>query len=110
VALCAATGGSLGELSGYYAGRLGRKIAIPESIIGYKKIEHWVNRYGVFAIMLLAFQPVIPFDIGGLVAGAAQMPIYKFLPSLWIGKFPKYLILIYAGLGIFKFLPSWLTG
>lgn len=109
VALCGATGGSLGELSGYYAGRLGRKIAIPESIIGYKKIESWVNKHGFWAIMVLAFQPIIPFDIGGIVAGVAKMPIYKFLPALWIGKFPKYVILVYVGLGVFQFLPSWLT-
>jgi membrane protein YqaA with SNARE-associated domain len=110
VALCAATGGTLGELSGYYAGRLGRKIAIPDSIVGYSKIETWINKYGVWAISVLAFQPVIPFDIGGLVAGAAKMPLYKFLPALWVGKFPKYLLFTYAGLGLFNFLPSWITG
>ncbi len=110
VALCGATGGTVGELSGYYAGRLGRKIAIPDSIAGYQKVERWINRFGVWAISVLAFQPVIPFDIGGIVAGAARMPVWKFLPALWIGKFPKYVILVYAGLGLINFLPSWLTG
>jgi uncharacterized membrane protein YdjX (TVP38/TMEM64 family) len=110
VALCAATGGTIGELSGYYAGRLGRKIAIPESIVGYQKIERWINKYGFWAITVLAFQPVIPFDIGGMVAGVAKMPLYKFMPALWIGKFPKYIVLLYVGLGIFNFLPSWITG
>jgi membrane protein YqaA with SNARE-associated domain len=111
VALCAAAGGTLGELSGYYAGRLGRKIAIPESIIGYKKVEHWINKYGVWAVLVLAFQPVIPFDIGGLVAGVAQMPLIKFLPALFAGKFPKYILMTYIALGIINFLPlpSWLS-
>jgi uncharacterized membrane protein YdjX (TVP38/TMEM64 family) len=109
VALCAATGGSIGELSGYYAGRLGKKIAIPDSIIGYKRVEHWLQKYGVWAIMVLAFQPIIPFDIGGLFAGATRMPLHKFLPALWIGKFPKYILLTYAGLGLLTFLPSWLS-
>ena len=44
IALCAATGGSLGELTGYYAGRLGRKLAIPESIVGYKRLESWIRK------------------------------------------------------------------
>jgi membrane protein YqaA with SNARE-associated domain len=110
VALCAATGGSLGELSGYYAGRWGKKIAIPDSIVGYKKVEHWINKYGFWAITVLAFQPVIPFDVGGLVAGVTRMPLHKFLPALWIGKFPKYVLLTYAGLGLINFLPSWLFG
>ncbi len=109
VALCAATGGSLGELSGYFAGRLGKSIAIPDSIIGYKRLEQWLQKYGVWAIMLLAFQPVIPFDVGGLFAGATRMPLHKFLPSLWIGKFPKYLLMTYAGVGIINFFPLWLS-
>ncbi len=107
VALMGALGGSLGELSGYYAGRLGRKIAIPDSLVGYKKVEEWVNRFGFWAILVLAFQPIIPFDIGGLVAGAARMPVRVFLPALFLGKFPKYILLLYAGLGLINFLPSW---
>ncbi len=110
VALCAATGGSLGEISGYYAGRLGKKIAIPDSFIGYKRIEGWVHKYGVLAISLIAFQPVFPFDVGGLIAGITRMPLHLFLPAVWIGRFPKYVLLTYAGLGLIHFLPSWLVG
>jgi uncharacterized membrane protein YdjX (TVP38/TMEM64 family) len=108
IALCAATGGAIGELSGYYAGRLGKKIAIPDSIVGYSRIEGWINKYGFWAILVIAFQPIIPFDIGGLIAGTAKMPLYKFLPALWLGKFPKYLLFAFAGLGVINFLPSWL--
>jgi membrane protein YqaA with SNARE-associated domain len=108
IALCAASGGAIGELSGYYAGRLGKKIAIPDSIFAYHRIEGWVNKYGFWAIMVIAFQPIIPFDIGGLIAGTAQMPLYKFLPALWLGKFPKYLLFAYAGVGAINFLPHWL--
>ena len=111
VALFGSIGGSIGELSGYYAGRWGRKIAIPDSLIGYKKVEYWIQKYGVWAIPVLAFQPIIPFDIGGIIAGAAQMPVRKFLPALWAGKFPKYILLTYAALGIINFipLPRWLS-
>jgi membrane protein YqaA with SNARE-associated domain len=108
VALCAAAGGTIGELSGYYAGYWGRKIAISDSIVGYQQVERWIHKYGPWAIMVIAFQPIIPFDMGGLIAGAAKMPIYKFLPALFAGKFPKYVILVYAGLGAIGFLPAWL--
>jgi len=110
VALFAALGGTLGEMSGYLAGRWGRKIAIPESIIGTQKIEGWVKKYGPWAIMVLAFQPIVPFDVGGLVAGAARMPVAVFLPSLFAGKFPKYILLAYASVGLINSipLPSWL--
>ena len=107
VSLAASIGGSLGELSGYYAGYLGKRIAIAEHMGGYNRVADWMNRYGLWAIFLLAFQPVIPFDIGGLVAGAARMPLRKFLPALWAGKFPKYIILCYSGIGLIHFLPFW---
>lgn len=110
IALCASTGGALGELSGYYAGRLGRKIAIPDSIIGYQRLESWINKHGFWAIFIISLQPVIPFDIGGMIAGAARMPLYKFLPALWAGKFPKYLLMTYAAVGLLGFFPPWIIG
>jgi membrane protein YqaA with SNARE-associated domain len=107
VALAASVGGMLGELSGYYAGYLGKKIAIDEHAIGYKRVAGWMHRYGLWAILFLAFQPVIPFDLGGLIAGGARMPLWKFLPALWAGKFLKYITVCYSGLGLIRFLPFW---
>jgi len=107
VALAASMGGTLGELSGYYAGYLGKRIAVNEHVAGYHRVAGWMNHYGIWAISFLAFQPVIPFDIAGLVAGAAKMPMYKFLPALWAGKFPKYIVLCYSGIGLLHFLPFW---
>jgi uncharacterized membrane protein YdjX (TVP38/TMEM64 family) len=107
VALAASIGGTLGELSGYYAGYLGKRIAVNEHVAGYNRVAGWMNRYGIWAILFLAFQPVIPFDIAGLVAGAARVPMYKFLPALWAGKFPKYIVLCYSGIGLIHFLPFW---
>ncbi len=109
IALIAATGGTLGEVSGYFAGRLGRKIAIPENIISNKRITLWIEKYGFWAISIIAFQPLFPFDVGGMVAGASKMPLIRFLPALFLGKFPKYVILVYASLGLISFLPPWIT-
>jgi len=105
VALCGAVGGSLGELSGYYAGYYGKKIAIPDSLVGYKKVEGWIQRYGPWAIAFIAFQPIVPFDLGGVIAGIGRMPVTKFLPALFLGKLPKYILLVYVGLGLIDFLP-----
>ena len=109
IALAGAAGGTLGEMSGYYAGRFGRKIAIPEEIISHKRITYWVEKFGFWAIAVISFQPIIPFDVGGMVAGVSKMPLHKFLPALFLGKFPKYLILVYFSMGLIDFLPSWLT-
>ena len=105
IALSASIGGSIGELSGYYAGYLGKRIAMPKEVLGYRRYEGWVQRYGIWAIFFLALQPILPFDIGGFVAGAARMPIQKFLPALWLGKFPKYILFTFAGIGLINFIP-----
>lgn len=110
VALSASIGGTVGELSGYYAGYLGKKLVIADYASWYKRLAGWVNKYGFWAIWLLALQPVIPVDVAGLLAGAIKMPLWKFLPSLWAGKFPRYLLLCYAGAGIIQFLPPWFSG
>lgn len=109
-ALAAAAGGTIGELSGYFAGYAGRKIVITSDLIGFDRVEEWINHYGAWAIVFLAFQPLIPFDVGGLIAGAAKMPMRKFLPALFAGKLPKYLLLAYAAVGLIQFLPkSWFS-
>jgi membrane protein YqaA with SNARE-associated domain len=107
IAMFGSMGGALGEMVSYYAGYWGRKIATSDRIIGYGRIEGWIRRYGAWAIFFLAFQPIIPFDIGALIAGAARMPIRRFMPALWWGKFLKYIILVYAGIGLIHFLPFW---
>lgn len=107
IALFASAGGALGEMSGYYAGYLGRKIALTDQLMGYSRIEGWVQRNGAWAIFIIAVQPILPFDFGGMIAGAAKMPLRKFMPALWAGRFVKYLLVIYAGLGVIKFTQFW---
>jgi uncharacterized membrane protein YdjX (TVP38/TMEM64 family) len=105
VALAGSLGASLGESSSYLIGYFGTKVAIHKEVPGYKMIQRWVDRYGMWAIAFLSFQPVLPFEVGGIVAGLAKMPVAKFLPALWLGKFPKYIVLIYAAEGIIRFVP-----
>jgi membrane protein YqaA with SNARE-associated domain len=105
LALFAAIGGTLGELSGYYAGYFGRKWALPNNMTCFQSVQGWIDKYGGWAISFLAFQPIIPFDIGGFFAGCSKMHILKFLLFLFIGKFPKYILICYAALGVLKFIP-----
>ncbi|MCX6001272.1 MAG: VTT domain-containing protein [Chloroflexi bacterium] len=105
VALSGSLGASLGEMSYYYLGFISKKVAVPDDIIGYAKVKGWVEKYGMWAIAFLSFQPVLPIEIGGLVAGLTRYPLYKFLIALWIGKFPKYIILIFLGSAVLHIFP-----
>lgn len=105
VILVSSAGACVGEMSGYYTGLLGKKIAIPDNLSGYKLMKKWIDRYGFWAIAFLSLQPILPIEVAGIIAGAARMPVRKFLPALILGKIPKYIIIVYAGLGVIRFIP-----
>ena len=107
IAFIASIAGTLGEMTGYYAGYLGKKIIVSESTPGYNRIVGWMSRYGPWAIFILSLQPILPFDIAGLVAGASKIPLWKFLLPCWAGRFPKYIMFCYLAFEVFRFFPSW---
>lgn len=95
VALAASLGGTLGELSGYLAGFSGRMVI--EEGRKYQRVAGWVQRYGHYAIFLLAAIPNPVFDLAGLAAGVVKMPLGRFLLFCWLGQFLKMLLFAYAG-------------
>jgi uncharacterized membrane protein YdjX (TVP38/TMEM64 family) len=105
IALAAALGGTIGEMSGYLAGSLGKRIVFSEYPEAYEKVSSWVDRYGLVAIAVLAFQPVFPFDVAGIVAGATKMPAHRFFIACFLGKFPKYLLTCFMFDALKNFLP-----
>lgn len=105
MALVASIAGTLGEITGYYAGYLGKKVIVGESTPGYNRLVGWMNRYGPLAIFLVSLQPILPVDIAGLTAGASRIPLWKFLLPCWAGKFPKYILFCYFGFGLLYLFP-----
>lgn len=105
VALVASVAGALGETSGYYAGYLGKRIINVENTPGYEKLVAWMKKYGAWGILLLSLQPILPFDIAGLLAGASKLPLWKFMVPCWVGKFAKYLVVCFLGEAFLGLLP-----
>jgi uncharacterized membrane protein YdjX (TVP38/TMEM64 family) len=103
VALAAGTGGAIGELSGYLAGFSGQ--AIVENTKAYNRVSPWVQKYGVWAILVLAAIPNPFFDLAGIAAGVAKIPIWKFLLFCWIGQLIKMAMFAYAG----AYSIDWIT-
>ena len=95
VALAAGTGAAIGELSGYLAGFSGQ--AVIERGDVYARIHPWVMKYGGWAILVLSAIPNPFFDIAGIAAGMAKMPIRTFLLFTWIGQMIKMLLFALAG-------------
>ncbi|MBV6401529.1 MAG: hypothetical protein CNIPEHKO_01831 [Anaerolineales bacterium] len=95
VGLSAGTGGAIGELSGYLAGFSGQ--AVIENTNVYERIKPWVDQYGGWAILVLAAIPNPFFDVAGVAAGIAKMPMRTFLFFIWIGQLIKMTCFAYAG-------------
>ncbi len=95
VALAASTGAAIGELSGYMAGFSGQ--AVIERMDIYDRITPWIDKHGTFAIFILAAIPNPFFDLAGIAAGAARIPVKKFLIACWMGQFIKATAFAYAG-------------
>jgi membrane protein DedA with SNARE-associated domain len=103
VALAAGTGAALGELSGYLAGFSGQAVIDRGDI--YQRIHPWVDKYGGWAILVLSAIPNPFFDLAGIAAGMARMPVRTFLLFTWIGQLIKMLMFALAG----KYSINWIS-
>lgn len=95
VGLAAGTGGAIGELSGYLAGFSGQ--AIIERANVYGRIKPWVDKYGGWAILGFSAIPNPFFDVAGIAAGIAKMPLRTFLIFTWVGQCIKMTLFALAG-------------
>jgi len=64
---------------------------------GMKFADNWFDRWGMWAVLLGRFAPVIPFDPISYGAGLTQMEFRSFLIPTVIGTFPR--AFFYAFLG-----------
>ncbi|MBI3980014.1 MAG: VTT domain-containing protein [Chloroflexi bacterium] len=105
VGMAAGLGNAVGELTGYIAGRAGG------AMLGGRKPPHWwiwlrdrLDRYGFFAILVLAMIPNPVFDAVGILAGSVNYPIRRFWMAVAIGNSIKYIGVAYLGEAAFWWL------
>jgi uncharacterized membrane protein YdjX (TVP38/TMEM64 family) len=103
VGLAAGSGGTVGEISGYLAGFSGQ--AVVERADIYKRIRPYVDKYGGWAILVLSAIPNPFFDVAGIAAGIAKMPLRTFLLFTFIGQLIKMTFFALAG----HYSIAWLT-
>jgi membrane protein DedA with SNARE-associated domain len=91
VGLAGGLGASIGEMTGYVAGRSGRGLLAKSSM--YTRVEGWVRRWGWIAVFILSVFPFV-FDIVGIIAGALRMPLWKFFIACWLGRTISYVFMV----------------
>ena len=95
VAFAAGLGGTIGELTGYLAGFSAQ--AVVENTQIYNRLMPWIKKYGAWVILVLSAIPNPFFDIAGIAAGVAKIPLWQFLLACWVGQTIKMAMFAYAG-------------
>lgn len=93
-ALVATVPASVGELSGYAAGRGGAGLVTKGRY--YYTIMRWMRRQGWLVLFVLSAIPNPVFDVAGVAAGALRYPVWRFLAILCAGKLVKFVVIAYA--------------
>jgi uncharacterized membrane protein YdjX (TVP38/TMEM64 family) len=97
VGLISAAGATIGELTGYIAGRSGTAIVENQEV--YERFDRWMDRYGLFALFILAAIPNPLFDVAGIIAGLSKMKVSTYLIVVYAGKIVKFIAIAYLGAG-----------
>lgn len=95
VAVVSSLGSTIGELTGYLAG-YGTEDLI-EKDLKIQRVKKWMDKYGLWAVFILGLIPNPFFDLAGIVSGATEIPVGKFLFAVWVGKLIKFAVIAYLG-------------
>ncbi len=106
VGIIASLGATIGELTSYYAGYIGRNYILSRGYLDkYQHAVSWLTRNANLAIFLFALSPFLVFDLLGIAAGVFRFSLWKFILFCWLGRMLRCLIESYIGYGTFNFLP-----
>lgn len=107
VGLTAAVAESFGELTGYGAGMGGSTIVTERQL--YRRVKGWIRKRPFTTVFAMSLFPSPLFDVAGLAAGAARVPIRTFYPALLVGKSIRGITVAtmgYYGIGLLDRLIS----
>ena len=115
--IVAGIGSGIGEITGYWVGQGGRQllnkkmghkhIKIGNKHIKVGNLETFLKKYGFFAVLAIGILP-FPFDIIGIICGATNFDVKKFLLGSIISKIIKNILIAYAGFFALPFIEIYL--
>jgi membrane protein DedA with SNARE-associated domain len=95
VGVTAGTAESIGEFTGYYAGLNGGRLMEGRKL--YDTVRVWLGKSPFATMFVMAFMPSPVFDVAGLAAGAARIPVRIFYPAILLGKIGRGIVMAAAG-------------
>jgi uncharacterized membrane protein YdjX (TVP38/TMEM64 family) len=89
-------------LSGLICFAIGRSVARPllDRWLGeerFERIERMIERGGVTLLLAMRLIPILPFSIVSYAAGAARVPLWRFLWTTAVGYLPITALSVYFG-------------
>lgn len=98
-ALLAWTAALLAAAVAYGIGRLLGPATVDRMLGGKTrdKVQHYVDRYGMWAVMLARFSPLFSIDAVAVVAGLGRMRWLRFLIATGLGMAPFVILLAILG-------------
>ena len=106
-ALVGTTGQVIGEMVSYLLGAAGSPWIRRQG--AYRRIEHWIRRWGLLVVFVIAATPNPVFDIAGAVAGAAGLGWKRFFVASWAGRLIKNVAFAFLALGGAALFEQWLS-
>ncbi|MBN1857143.1 MAG: VTT domain-containing protein [Dehalococcoidia bacterium] len=97
VAMAAAVGATIGEMTAYLAGLWGKSMFLTGYSARYEHAQGWMNRHGVLAVFLFALIPMLLYDLIGIFAGSTRYNLLKFVSATFAGRFLRCLIEAWLG-------------
>jgi membrane protein DedA with SNARE-associated domain len=97
VGIVAGIGSTLGELTGYFAGCVGRVAIGKNEAKIYKTVKRWMRRNGFLTVFFSAVIPNPFFGVVGIAAGALDYSMWEFLLACLAGNILKCIVLAYLG-------------
>ena len=96
-ALIGTSGQVIGEMLSYLIGATGSPWIRRRR--AYRRVEKWIQQWGLLTVFVIAAIPNPLFDIAGAVAGAAGLGWWKFFVASWVGRLIKNVGFAFIGVG-----------
>lgn len=63
----------------------------------FERIEGMIERGGVTLLLAVRLIPIVPFSLAGYAAGAARVPVWRFMWTTLVGYMPITALAVYFG-------------
>ncbi len=106
--IVAGAGAAIGEMTGYALGMGGRAVIQKKHKRMLEKTKKWVEKHGMFSIIVFFAATPFPDDIVGILGGVIKYNIKRFLLASFIGKALLHVAIAWFGYASSLIFGQWL--